>query len=181
MIPASKTDETGLCPAVFISQPAPFGPWDLSIGTFDRGRLFQDFDEDDGEVGAVAILSAAARADGFRSMMRMWRATRLTPRRMDRGGAGRADLAPLSVHAGGDLGDVGDELVAQPHDVGRAGLLHLRAKPPPAPARRRSRRPSRPKMAALPASESNASFLGAAFFIGEPVPFGLVLNCGCAR
>ena len=36
--------------------------------------------------------------------------------------------------------------------------------------------PSRLKMAALPASESSASFLGAAFFIGEPVPFG-ALDC----
>jgi hypothetical protein len=46
-------------------------------------------------------------------------------RRMERGAAGRADTFPIAVHANRDFRDIGNERVAEPHDVRRAGLLLL--------------------------------------------------------
>ncbi len=43
-----------------------------------------------------------------------------------RGDAGRAELRMLGFHAGGDLRHVRNELRAEPHGVGRAGLLDVR-------------------------------------------------------
>jgi hypothetical protein len=42
-----------------------------------------------------------------------------------RGAAFGAELSPLRHHARRDLGLVGNELIAQPHRVGRAGLAYV--------------------------------------------------------
>src|SRR3979411_298743 len=48
------------------------------------------------------------------------------PRAGQRRAAAGADAGAIVPHAGGDLLPVGDELVAEPHDVRGAGLLLLR-------------------------------------------------------
>ena len=47
--------------------------------------------------------------------------------RVERDAASRADTCPVPSHANRDFRDIGNERVAEPHDVGRTGLLLLRS------------------------------------------------------
>ena len=51
---------------------------------------------------------------------------RLMPAAERSGATLRAPFAPMDLHAGLDLGAVGDECPAQPHGVWRASLLNVR-------------------------------------------------------